>query len=80
MMFAVAARGGVRCTARRALLRLLLLMDDSPLTEPSDSTVARVAVGKSVSTPCQAFVPIHCVLQGGCPWHAATPHSPLRQR
>lgn len=60
-----------------AFLCLLLVIDDSPLTEPSESMVARVAVGKSVSTLCQAFVPIHCVWQGNCPWHVATPSLPF---
>lgn len=54
MIFAAAACGSV-------FLCLLLVSDDSPLIEPSESTVARVAVGKFVATLCQAFVPVRCV-------------------
>ncbi len=76
MIFAVAACGSVYCTACSVFLCLLLVSDDSPLTEPSESTVARVAVGKFVASQCQAFVPVRCVWRGGCPWHIAAPLPP----
>lgn len=63
MIFAVAARGSAYCTACSVFLCLLLVSDDSPLTEPSESMVARVAVGKFVAPLCQAFVPVRCVWQ-----------------
>lgn len=42
MIFAVAACGSVYCTACSVCLCLLLVSDDSPLTEPSESMAARV--------------------------------------
>lgn len=79
MIFVAAARGSVYCTVCSVFLCLLLVSDDSPLTEPSESMVARVAIGKFVATLCQAFVPIRCVWRGGggCPWQLAAPPPPL---
>lgn len=76
MIFAVAACGSVYCTACSVFLCLLLVSDDSPLSEPSESMVARVAVGKFVASLCQAFVPVRCVWREGCPWHLAAPLPP----
>lgn len=74
-IFAVAACSSVHCTVYSVFLCLLLVSDDSPLTEPSELMVARVAFGKSSATHCQVFVPIHCVWLGrgggGLPWHLA---------
>ncbi len=42
ILFAVAACGSVYCTACSVFLCLLLVSDDSPLTEPSEAMVARV--------------------------------------
>lgn len=87
MIFAVAARGSAYCTACSVFLCLLLVSDDSPLTEPSESMVARVAVGKFVAPLCQAFVPVRCVWQKrggrglmGCPWHHAAPLPPCSSK
>lgn len=74
LIFAVAACGSVYCTACSVFLCLLLVSDDSPLTEPCES-IARVAVGKFVVSLCQAFVPIRCVWREGSPWHLAAPPS-----
>lgn len=63
------------CTVCSVLLCLLLVSDDSPLTEPSRSMVARLAVGKFATTLCQAFVPNHCVWRSGCPG-ISPPHTP----
>ncbi len=42
ILFAVAACGSVYCTACSVFMCLLLVSDDSPLTEPSEAMVARV--------------------------------------
>lgn len=77
-MFALAACGSVYCTACSLFLCLLLVSDDSPLTEPW----ASIGCQRGCWQICILLVPsvcTHslCVWREGSPWHLAALPYPL---